>query len=469
MGTGIVETKQSKKTQTNNNNFQWLWHTHPLNPRELLTSHSTTSREPGPESQGERPGGRGAVSGFGPANPGAQVGSGRGKAALVPLTCGEVERGGLPARRVAAVHLLGRHQPLNSLHVPVAASLEQLAGGRLHCLGRRARAGRAPAGAAAARHYSGRRRRRQQQRQQRQQEPRPREQEGEAPRRRRAQGPGLSAPCCHRARRSPMAAPPRIPRSASRPPTAPPRRRHREPAARAQKRRGGGNWQGPSRQLRWALGAHVTSRRACAVVVGRPARFWPAGRAEGFVGNVRRAPLAAGGVGASSHRHLCGGFCWSWMFCLMSLLKNGFLNLNFLIAQKRTFERFPPILDVILDFLLWTFSMFSAPTTPLSWRFLPATVSSLPRNCRFVFCEPLLRNEWVAWWEVWMSCPKIMWRKLGKHWKFVPLLNNWEVWLTWITLSIVNSLGLKGPSRVYILCWLGWSVDILGIHIADKV
>lgn len=142
---------------------------------------------------------------------------GRGEAALAPVTCGEVERGGLPPRRVAAVHLLWCHQPLDSLHVPVAARLEQLPGGRFHGLGRRARAGRAPASAAAARHDPGRRRRRQQQRQQRQQEPRPREQEGEAPRRRRAQGPGRSDPCCHRARRSPMAAPPRAPRSASRP------------------------------------------------------------------------------------------------------------------------------------------------------------------------------------------------------------------------------------------------------------
>lgn len=108
----------------------------------------------------------------------------------VPVTCGEVQRGGFPARRVAAVHLLWRHQPLDSLHVPVAARLEQLAGGRFHGLGRRARA---PAGAAAARHDLGRRRS-QQQRQQRQEEPRPREQEGEAPRRRRAQGPGRSVP-----------------------------------------------------------------------------------------------------------------------------------------------------------------------------------------------------------------------------------------------------------------------------------
>lgn len=136
----------------------------------------------------------------------------------------------------------------------------------------------------------------------------------------------------------------------------------------------------------------MTSRRACAVVVGRPDRFWPAGRAEGFVGNVRRQPLAAGGVGASSHRHL-----W-WVLLKLNVLLNVFikkwiLNLNFLIAQKRTFESFPPILDVILDFLLWTFSMFSASTTPLSWGFLPATVSFLPRKCRFVFCEPLLRNE----------------------------------------------------------------------------
>lgn len=147
-----------------------------------------------------------------PASPSLQVrraGGDRGPA----FTCGEVERGGLPARRVAAVHLLGRHQPLHSLHVPVAASLEQFAGGRLYGLRHRARAGRAPAGAAAARHDPGRRRR-QQQSQQRQQEPRPREQEGEAPRRRRAQGPGRSAPRCHQSRRSPMAASPRAPRSA---------------------------------------------------------------------------------------------------------------------------------------------------------------------------------------------------------------------------------------------------------------
>lgn len=87
-----------------------------------------------------------------------------------------------------------------------------------------------------------------------------------------------------------------------------------------------------------------------------------------------------------------------WVLLKLNVLLNVFikkwiLNLNFLIAQKRTFESFPPILDVILDFLLWTFSMFSASTTPLSWGFLPATVSFLPRKCRFVFCEPLLRNE----------------------------------------------------------------------------
>lgn len=123
-------------------------------------------RSPGPECQRGKEG-RGARE------PGAQVGFGarRGEArrggGAARVTCGEVERRGLPARRVAAVHLLGRHQPLDSLHVPVAAGLEQLAGGRLHGLRRRARAGRAPAGAAAARHDPGRRRR-QQQRQQRQ-------------------------------------------------------------------------------------------------------------------------------------------------------------------------------------------------------------------------------------------------------------------------------------------------------------
>lgn len=42
----------------------------------------------------------------------------------VPVTCGEVERGGFPARCVAAVHLLRRHQSLDSLHVPIAARLE---------------------------------------------------------------------------------------------------------------------------------------------------------------------------------------------------------------------------------------------------------------------------------------------------------------------------------------------------------
>lgn len=95
--------------------------------------------------------------------PGCAGGVWRELIPAVPVTCGEVERGGFPARCVAAVHLLRRHQPLDSLHVPVAARLEQLAGGRFHCLGRRARA---PAGAAAARHDPGRRR--QQQRQQRQ-------------------------------------------------------------------------------------------------------------------------------------------------------------------------------------------------------------------------------------------------------------------------------------------------------------
>lgn len=41
-------------------------------------------------------------------------------------TCGEVQRAGLPARRVAAVHVVGPHQALDALHVPVAAGLEQL-------------------------------------------------------------------------------------------------------------------------------------------------------------------------------------------------------------------------------------------------------------------------------------------------------------------------------------------------------
>lgn len=159
------------------------------------------------ESRGKVGAGAGRC-GSRPASPILQVGRAGGDAGLA-FTCGEVERGGLPARRVAAVHLLGRHQPLHPLHVPVAASLEQLAGGRLDCLGHGARAGRAPAGAAATRHDPGRRR--QQQRQQRQQEPRPREQEGEAPRRRRAQGPGRSAPRCHQSRRRPMAASPRAP------------------------------------------------------------------------------------------------------------------------------------------------------------------------------------------------------------------------------------------------------------------
>ncbi|XP_063480162.1 serine/arginine repetitive matrix protein 3-like [Symphalangus syndactylus] len=179
----------------------------------------------------------------------------RGEGTLAPVTCGEVQRGGFPARRVAAVHLLRRHQPLDSFHVSVAARLEQLSGGRLHGLGRRARAGRSPAGTAATRHDPGRRHS-QQQRQQRQQEPGPREQEGEAPRRRRAQGPDRSAPCCHRIRRSPMAAPTRDPRSAPCPPAASRRRRRQhEFAVRVPKRRSGGSWQGPSCQLRRALGA----------------------------------------------------------------------------------------------------------------------------------------------------------------------------------------------------------------------
>lgn len=53
-------------------------------------------------------------------------------------TCGEVQRAGLPACRVAAVHVLGPHQPLDPLHVPVPAGLEELPG-------------RLPAGAAARR------------------------------------------------------------------------------------------------------------------------------------------------------------------------------------------------------------------------------------------------------------------------------------------------------------------------------
>lgn len=43
-------------------------------------------------------------------------------------TCGEVQRAGFPACRVAAVHVLGPHQPLDPLHVPVPAGLEELPG-----------------------------------------------------------------------------------------------------------------------------------------------------------------------------------------------------------------------------------------------------------------------------------------------------------------------------------------------------
>lgn len=39
----------------------------------------------------------------------ARWGVGQSEAASVPVTCGEVERGGFPACRVAAVHLLGGH------------------------------------------------------------------------------------------------------------------------------------------------------------------------------------------------------------------------------------------------------------------------------------------------------------------------------------------------------------------------
>lgn len=58
-----------------------------------------------------------------------------------------MQRAGLPARRVAAVHVLGPHQPLDPLHVPVPAGLEQLPG-RLH---RRAAARRLSQGGRAAR------------------------------------------------------------------------------------------------------------------------------------------------------------------------------------------------------------------------------------------------------------------------------------------------------------------------------
>ncbi|XP_063638042.1 uncharacterized protein LOC134807195 [Pan troglodytes] len=105
-----------------------------------------------------------------------------------------------------------------------------------------------------------------------------------------------------------MAAPTRAPRWAPCPPAAPRRRRQRESAVRVLKRRGGGSWQGPSCQLRPAPGAHVTSSRACAVAGHRLGRFRLARRREGFVGNVRREASAAG-EGASSYRHLCGGFC----------------------------------------------------------------------------------------------------------------------------------------------------------------
>lgn len=41
-------------------------------------------------------------------------------------TCGEVQRTGLSACRIPAVHVLGPHQPLDPLHVPVPAGLEEL-------------------------------------------------------------------------------------------------------------------------------------------------------------------------------------------------------------------------------------------------------------------------------------------------------------------------------------------------------
>lgn len=42
------------------------------------------------------------------------------------LTCSEVQRRGFPARRVSAVHVLGRHQFPDPLQVSAPTGLEQL-------------------------------------------------------------------------------------------------------------------------------------------------------------------------------------------------------------------------------------------------------------------------------------------------------------------------------------------------------
>lgn len=260
----------------------------------------------------------------------------RTEAALTLVTCGEVERRGLPARRVAAVHLLGGHQPLDTLHVPITARLEQLAGGRLYGLGRRARAGRAPAGAATARHDPGRRGR-QQQRQQREQEPRPREQEGEAPRRRRAQGPGRSAPCCHRAPRSPMAGSPSAPPSAPRPPTTLWWRRQGEPAPRTSKRCDDGSWQGPSRHLLGgALGTYVTSRRACAVAGDGPGWFRRAEPRGGVCGKCEARAFWRLEKGLSPTAILVVDLTEVEPACLLSFLKEWISRAEFSYCYSTT-------------------------------------------------------------------------------------------------------------------------------------
>lgn len=51
---------------------------------------------------------------------------------LPALTCGEMERAGLPASRVPAVDVLRPHEPLHALHVAVPAGFEELAGWLRH-------------------------------------------------------------------------------------------------------------------------------------------------------------------------------------------------------------------------------------------------------------------------------------------------------------------------------------------------
>lgn len=154
-------------------------------------------------------------------------------------------------------------------------------------------------------------------------------------------------------------------------PAAPRRRqRHREPAVRPPKRRGGGSWQGPSCQLLRALGAHVTSRCACALVVDGRAGFGELGGAEGFVGNVRREPPALGGEGASSHRHLCGGFCWSRATLLIVFFKEWISWPEFHYYTEKNSWKFFPDLAYYFGLLLWKIYIFSASTIPFSWGFL---------------------------------------------------------------------------------------------------